>query len=387
MNPIGSTGAEGLFSGFIGNERFLGYGYAFNNTAHHILDCPTVSSSIEYHKLYKYTNKEIFNEYLETKLYNALLYVNMGDKIGYMDDTTHSAGDGYINEFVGNSTISENAPEHGVRGAVHDSILGWNIYEILYALEYLKNCNYEGFNENYELTHDLAKNKVITIQNDNIAHSVYNAINGIPNTYYVNDEDSEFVLDLNEHCYVENINISSDADVKVSLSNDNVSFAGVNNLSSINSKTRFIKFEASKNNKINSIVINGYPVKYDNLAVTANIIDGGGSMANAIDKSNYSTSWNAGESSTQHVLILDLNEEAEIYQTAIKFNKTSSYSYRIETSLDGTNYSPYAFDDGTMDKYVFVNQAFAKARYVKLTLLGATEPTILVKDFKVMGSK
>ena len=53
MNPVGSTGAEGLFSGFIGNERFLGYGYSFNNTAHHILDCPTVGSTIEYHKLYK----------------------------------------------------------------------------------------------------------------------------------------------------------------------------------------------------------------------------------------------------------------------------------------------------------------------------------------------
>ena len=387
MNPVGSTGAEGLFSGFIGNERFLGYGYSFNNTAHHILDCPTVSSVIEYHKLLKYTNNSIYKDYLETKLYNTLLYVNMGDKIGYMDDTTHSAGDGYINEFVGNSTISESAAEHGVRGAVHDSILGWNIYEILYALEYLRESNYEGFNDNYQLTHDLAKNKVITLNNDNIAHSVYNTINGLSDTYYVNEEDSEFVLDLYEQCHVENIVINSDSDVRVMISSDNVSFDEVSNLQSINTKTRYVKFIVGKNNKISNIAINGYPVKYDNLAVSATIIDESGSMANAIDKSNYSTRWNAGENTVAHTMVLDLQEEAEIYETAIKFNKTSKYSYKIETSLDGINYSQYTFDDGTVSKYVFVNESFAKARYVKLTILGSAESSIIVEDFKVLGSK
>ena len=387
MNPVGSTGAEGLFSGFIGNERFLGYGYSFNNTAHHILDCPTVGSTIEYHKLYKYTNNSIFNEYLESKLYNSLLYVNMGDKIGYMDDTTHSAGDGYINEFVGNSTISENAPEHGVRGAVHDSILGWNIYEILYALQYLKDANYEGFNDDYKLTHDLAKNKVISINNDNIAHSVYNTINGLSDTYYVSEEDSEFVLDLNEQCYVESIKVTADSDVKVMVSSDDVSFDEISNLQSINSKIRYVKFAITKGNKVSNIEINGYPVKYDNLAVSATIVDESGSMAYAIDKSNYATSWSAGDNTSAHTIVLDLNEEAEIYETAIKFNKTSKYSYKIETSLDGVNYTQYSFDDGTVDKYVFVSERFIKARYVKLTILSSAESSILVKDFKVLGSR
>ena len=386
LNPVGTTGAEGFFSGFIGNERFLAYGYSYNNTDHCILDCPTTSSTIELYKLAKYTGDSIYLDYLETKLYNALLYVNMGDKVGYMDDPLHSSGEGFINEFAGNSTIKENFPEAGIRGAVHDSVIGWNIYEILYAFEGLKSAGYEGFDNDATLTHNIAKHRVIEIEEDNIAHTVNNVVNGLDETYYVSNKDTEFVIDLNEHSLVENISVTADTNINISLSQDGVNYTPVIDLTNVNQKAHFVKCEVTKDNKVYDVTVNGYPVKYENLAVNATIVNNAGSMSSAIDKSNYMTSWNAGSNTQAHILILDLHEVKDIYQTAIMFSKTTKYSYTIEVSVDGNTYVPYATEDGSVDKYVFVNQVYTTARFVKLTVSGSTENTILVKDFKVMGS-
>ena len=143
MNPIGSTGAElttsdnvndlYFHSGFVGNERFLGYGYAYNNTNHGILDCPTSSTVVEYFKLFQYTGDSHYKEFAEMKFINSLLYVNMGDKVGYMDDPLHSSGEGFINEFAGNTTVRDNYTDGGIRGAVHDACIGWNIYEFCFG--------------------------------------------------------------------------------------------------------------------------------------------------------------------------------------------------------------------------------------------------------------
>ena len=102
---------------------------------------------------------------------------------------------------------------------------------------------------------------------------------------------------------------------------DNNEFVELTNLSSVNQKMRYVKFSVSANNKVSGIKVYGYPVKYDNLSADATIVDQSGSMANAIDKSNYTTIWNAGVNGT---LVLDLDSVAEIYQTAIMFSATSN---------------------------------------------------------------
>ncbi|MGI6713830.1 MAG: discoidin domain-containing protein [Bacilli bacterium] len=387
MNPVGATGAEGYNFGFIGNERFLGNGYAFNNTNHGILDCPTSSTVVEYMKLYKYTGDQHYLDFAEFKFINSLLYVNMGDKVGHMDDPLHSSGNGFINEFCGNATTIEGYRDGGMRGAVHDSIIPWNVYELLVGFEYLKENNYPGFAEDYSLSHNLARNKVVTIANDNLAHSVAEAFDNLEDSFYFANEASEFILDLNEQCHIDSIEIEAEKNLNVYQSSNNIDFEEITNLTNLELKTRYIKFVTEANNKINNIQVNGYPVHYQDLAVDSLVLNNAGSMRNAIDKSNYQTIWNAGSSQETHILTLDLLSECEIYQTALMFSEISSTAFKIETSLNGENYVEYALEAGDQDKYIFVNRGYQKARYVRLTILSSSLENILVRDFKVLGSR
>ncbi len=391
MNPVGNTGAEltasdtdrYFHSGFIGNERFLGYGYAFNNSNHGILDCPTSSTVVEYFKLYKYTNDIHFKKFAEMKFINSLLYVNMGDKVGYMDDPLHSSGEGFINEFAGNTTTRDTYADGGIRGAVHDACIGWNVYELLYGFDYLSSINYEGLNEDASLVHNLAKYKVLSSTSDELIHNEYLMTDGIDSTYYVSKNDSEVIIDLNEQCHVDSVDFSGAENITVSLSNDNASFTPINNLSSINRIAKYVKLSIPKDTQVKELAINGYPVKYINLAANATVDE---TQKAAVDKSNYSTIWNGGSTESEATLLLDFGSEHEIYETAIMFKGVGKVQYKIEVSSNGTDYSTLFSDSGTVEKSIFVNQGYGKGRFVKLTLQSSSFENYLVKDFKVLGN-
>lgn len=380
LNLIGATGNEGYHLGFIGNERFLGYGYDFNNTNHGILDIATTSSTIEYLKLYKYTNDSHYYDFFELKLYNSLLYINMGDKIGYMDDVNHSSGKGYMNEFAGNSTIISGFADGGIKGAVHDSIIGWNVYEILSSLFYLESINYDKLNDN-ELIHDLSKNKLIeTSTND---YTSYYMIDDNDKTYYQASNDSELVIDLNEYCYIKNIDllVEDKENVKISVSSDKENYLAYEE--SINS-IRYVKLSIKKHTKIFEININGRPMLYKTLSYNSTIINEEKSMNKCIDPSNYDTMWTIKNDS--ETLILDLNNEHDIYQIALKFKDLQNYNYLVEYSSDNENYKTYSEEKSNIIKFVYVDEKYVKARYIRLTIKNNNKSNIYLADFKVMGN-
>lgn len=394
----GATGAEGYYLAFIGNERFLGYGYIYNNTQHGILDIANASSVVDFYRLYRHTNDGHYLQFAEDKLYNTLSYINMGDKVGYMDDPVHSAGKGFMNEFVGNATTNTGFVEAGIRGAAHDSNLGWNVWQILSTFDWFRtNCGgYLPEEMNAELTHDLAKNKYVSGEGSSPAHSPAKAVDGSEESDWIPSGDKTAVIDLNEICDAEKIVLTAcgeGAAASVSFSVDGsvygeetpLSFQGREGSVLVQARARFVKVRMQNDTGVSRISVFGSPVFYRNLAVGAAVLSSSGQRAeNCLDESNYATVWNAGSGNGE--LILDLGAEYAIYQTALKLNAVTECAYRIEISSDGETYLPYAENAGEEAKFVFVDQKYATARYLKLILSGSGNGNLAVCDFKVMGN-
>ncbi len=400
LNLIGSTGAEGYYLAFMGNERFLGHGYIFNNTQHGILDIANTSSVIDYYRLYEYTQDKHYLDFAQSKLYNSLLYVNMGDKVGYMDDLVHSAGKGFMNEFVGNSTFNSGYAEAGIRGAAHDSNIAWNVWQIVSVFEWFKE-NKGGIlpeEMNAELTHNLAFTKYAEGDAVSPMFSAAKAVDGDENTCWKPAGDKSVIIDLNEFCRLSEVKISASsagASATVSYSADGVNFTGETpatftdktGKAEINAVARYIKIVCDTEIGIFEIAVEGVPVFYETLSYEAEVIgySGDSSPAGCLDESNYKTSWNAGATDAARELILDFGSKRMIFQTALKLNGVMDCAYRIEVSDDNVNYRLYAEETGGVDKLVFVSAGYAEARFVKLTLLSSSADNFLVGDFKVMG--
>ncbi len=399
LNLIGAKGNEGWNTAFIGNERFLAHGYYFNNNQHSILDTAASSSVIEYYRLYKITGDKHYLEYAESKLFNTLLYVNMGDKIGHMDDPLHSAGLGFMNEFVGNKSSHANHADSGIRGAAHDSNLGWNIWMIMQPFDwFLSNCG-DILPEEIDasLTHDLAKTRNVTGSAKDTAHSAYKAVDGQTDNYWIPAGDNTAVVDLYEFCEINAVSVVCEqgSDAYVSFSNDGVTFgtetkltAGAEKLTAqFTELARYVKVRMSNAVKVSKIEVMGEPAFYNTLSYNANVVSASvnkDSVFRCIDAYNYKTGWSGGNSTETVNFVLDLREEKSIFQTAIKMGATTNLSYVIELSLDGEKWSKYAEVNDT--RYVFVDSGFAKARYVKLTLKAYGEAEYKLLDFKVMGA-
>ncbi|MBQ9482090.1 MAG: discoidin domain-containing protein, partial [Clostridia bacterium] len=394
----GATGAEGCNMGFIGNERFLANGYHFNNTNHHIYDCSNTSAVVEYYKLYEYTGDKHYLDFAEMKLYNSFIYVNMGDKVGHMDDPLHSSGMGFINEFAGCSAMSLSYKDSGVRGAVHDSVIAWNIWQLVSGIQWFRENvgEYTPFGEE-DLVHDLAKGRYIYAESSSARNSALNAVDGDPLTYWSPSGSRCATIDLNEHCEIKGVRIkaSGNASAKLSFSSDGktfgeakvVTFSNGEGTCSVETSARYVKAEMTGGDKVFSIEVKGVPVKYYNFCPQSEIVEGNAAADQCLDFSDYSTVWAAGSSETEKSVTIDLGAEREIYMTALKFRETCSAAYKIEVSSDGTVWSEYADDSGETVKYVFVNEKYTRARYVKLTLISSSEKNFNLSDFKVMGRK
>ena len=92
------------------------------------------------------------------------------------------------------------------------------------------------------------------------------------------------------------------------------------------------------------------------------------------------------------MLVLDLGGQAAIFQTAIKFADdannvltSGACGYTIEISDDQQTWTPYAENAGDTAGFVFVDEGYAEARYVRLTLRSSAWQNFTVSDFKVMG--
>lgn len=414
LQPYGETGAQGLKSTFIGNERFTARGYSFNNTGHCILDTGTVGATVDYYKLYEYTGDRHFLDVAEYKLYNASIYINMGDKVGYMDDLVHSAGMGFANEFVGNCANVSSAEDSGMRGAAHDSALPWYTHQMLYVYDYFLGRFGDVIpDEMSSGGYDLARRAYTSASSSaGGAFGSWNAVDGLDSTLWKpasGDAERILLVDLNEYCILSDISVkTAGGSAEIFVSQDGEDWQPYASGGKV--YARYVRVRPDQSAEgIFSVQVDGVPVRYQTLSYDAEIVSASGSsVGSATDSArgggNYVTAWNAGSTSYTAVMVLDLGQVREIFQTALKFASPQTlqfdtyaanyadniydpavgrYAYTIEMSEDGENWMPYASVNDT--RLVFVDSGYCRARFVRLTLLGGEGNTYLLSDFKVMG--
>lgn len=432
LNLKGDDGSKPYNSTFIGNERFLAYGYNFNNTRHFILDCPTVSSAIDFERLYEITQDEHYLDFAQRLVYNSSLYVNMGDKVGLMDDPLNSSGDGFINEFVSNTSGGETFFDGGIRGAAHTSNIGWCGYQLMYVYDLLDE-NRESVlaqkvfeaNRSYNLaTYKLPEYDASKIANFN--YSPEKALDGKLNTYWATGS-SYAVVDLNELCGITVMQLDSlaetSAKVKVYLSTDGktynffteLDFAGKATVAlSCEKIARYVKFETTSDEKITEITLIGIPQYYNTFSYSA-VASGEGNYSACLDRkhdasytlgggyyaSDYSTAWSITGTKT---LTLDMGSVKTVAQFALMFENKWTYqdeyrpegertqegyplpeahTYKIEIAGEDGVYYDYAVVNAET-RSVYVHTQTVNCRYVRLTVEAGSE-TVNLQDFKVMG--
>ena len=123
---------------------------------------------------------------------------------------------------------------------------------------------------------------------------------------------------------------------------------------------------------------------YKTLSYNSTIINEEESMNKCIDPSNYDTMWTIKNDS--ETLILDLKNEHDIYQIALKFKDLQNYNYLVEYSSDNENYKTYSEEKSNIIKFVYVDEKYVKARYIRLTIKNNNKSNIYLADFKVMGN-
>lgn len=428
LNLAGDDGSKPFNSTFIGNDRFLAYGYNFNNTRHFILDCPTVSSAIDFEKLYEITGDEHYLDFAQRLVYNSSIYVNMGDKVGLMDDPLNSSGVGFINEFVSNTACGETFFDGGIRGAAHTSNIGWCGYQLLYvydALDANRDSSLAKLVFEADRTYNLATYKLTEYDNSKVANYNYSpekALDGEESTYW-STRSSYAIVDLNELCGFTQISLSSlnetAAKVKVYLSADGKEYSLLGELDFANGKTatmncaknaRYVKFETTTDEKITEINIFGIPVYYDTFSYSASV-SGDGNVQACVDRkldgtkyyaSNYSTAWTITGEKT---ITLNFGEVKTIAQFALMFKnewtyqdadrtdgktpsqegyaKPTAHTYKIEVAGADGVYRDYATVDGDV-RLVYVHTDTVNCQYVRLTVNAGSE-TVELQDFKAMG--
>lgn len=356
LEPLDCTGLEEdwisstpTHQGYLGNGKIMPYGLSYISGQTTSSDISGVLAAPDFYRLYLITNDEHYRDFYEYLTYNATLYVNMGDKIGLMDDVLHSSGEGFMNEYIGIASGGDKAVLR--RGSMHDSNIAWTPYAILQ--------NYERI---YKLTEDSkTKDGKIVVGDD-----MHRDFDLAKNKYVTQTEDG-FIYDLNEYCDISAVNKAEN--VTFSLDGENWFIKGEEKV-----RARFVKAETA------AAEIIGLPATYDLLSAKATVTaTSGQNYAYAVDAHNYNTAYTALSDSE---LLLDFGAEKDVYQIAVKFTATGGISFKVETSRDGETFTPYAAFNG--ERFVYTAEKFAGGvRYVKLTMLSGTQ--ILIEDFKVLG--
>lgn len=435
LNLYGDDGTQPYNSSFIGNERFLAYGYNFNNTRHFILDCPTVSSAIDFEKLYTITGDKHYLDFAQRLVYNSSLYVNMGDKVGLMDDPLNSTGEGFINEFVSNTTAGESFFDGGIRGAAHTSNIGWCGYQLMYVYDKLDENKDSALakavfeaDRRYNLaTFKLTQYDKSKVENFNF--SPEKAVDGDLSTYWATGA-SYMVVDLNELCGMTTISLTAlaptSAIVNVSLSIDGVNYTTLGDLNFAGSNTasltctkiaRYVKFTTTSNEKITEISIMGIPEYYHTFSYAyKDNATGDGNFQACLDRkadgthlyaSDYSTAWEITGTQTLEIdfggkmitvaQMALMFEHEWTYQDDYKlewdpqgtptqegYAKPAPHSYKIEFfGADGA-YHDYAIVDNEA-RLVYVHNQVVNCTKVRLTVINAGSEPVKLQDFKIMG--
>ncbi len=352
LEPFDCSGTEKnwldgspTLQGYLGNGKIMPYGLSYISGQTTSADISGVLAAPDFYRLYQLTNDEHYLNFYEYITYNSTLYVNMGDKVGWMDDILHNTGKGFINEYIGIASGGDYAVPR--RGSMHDSNIAWLPYAIL---------------QNYERISLLTDGEGIVVGDD--THRDFN----LAKHKYAQEQDGEYVYDLNEYCDISAVNGAERAAF------------------SMDGKTWFEKGEGAVRARYVKTdtpfaEILGIPYTYDLLSADATVSTAGGQDPQfAVDAHNYGTVYTAPQGST---LLLDFGEAKDVYQIAVKFGVTGKYCFTVETSADGVTFVPYAAFDCERSVYTFTDFA-GGVRYVKLTLITGVYKNL--QDFKVLGA-
>lgn len=357
LEPYDCTGTEQDWidsipanQGYLGNGKIMPYGLSYVSAQTPVADISGVLAAPDFYRLYLVTNDGHYLDFYEYITYNSTLYVNMGDKIGLMDDVIHSSGEGFINEYIGIGSGGDKAALR--RGSMHDSNIGWTPYAILQ--------NYERV---YRLTENLeTKDGKIVVGDD------MNRDFDLAKHKYVFETDAGYVYDLNEYC-----DVSSVTGTKVQFSKDGVNWfdGGEGRV-----RARFVR-TAEKNAQIF-----GLPATYDLLSANAKVSSlNGGTPYLAVDAHNYATSYAAA---TGDEILLEFTEAKDVYQIAVRFSQTGKCGFVVETSRDGILFDEYAMFEGEASVYSLGRFADG-VKFVKLRFLSGFP--MQLQDFKVLGER
>ena len=367
LEPFDCTGVESDITshptnqGYLGNGRVMPYGLSYISGQTTSADLAGVLAAPDFYRLYKYTRDEHYYDFYDYVTYNATLYVNMGDKVGMMDDVVHSTGLGFINEYIGLAVGDDPAVYR--RGSMHDSNIAWVPFAIL---------------QNYERTYQILKEPDSKdsriVAGDDIRRG-YN----LAKNKYVTETAEGYIFDLNEYCNVETVKGLSGQSVRFSKDGETF-FAGEGAEGTAAKRVRYVQILTETELPENLEII-GLPLTYEVLSYGAGVTENGGgnNPAGAVDAHNYVTSYTpkAGCSIT-----LDFGSAKEIYQAVVRFKTLHDFKFVVEVSSNGEQWTTFASFVGA--KTLYAQNGYASGvRYVRLTFIEGAMAEI--QDFKVLG--
>ena len=349
-NPgYGTDSVNGISfnQGFMGNKRFMPYGLNYICSQTTSADNMSLQVAPEFYKLFKYTNDSHYFDFYEYLTYNSVLYVNMGDKVGLMDDMLYSQGIGFQNEYFGISISAD--PAVYKRGSLHDSNLAWNVYNVLQNYERMREILGDGkivAGDDEHREFDLKKNKYITKSNYG------------------------YVIDLNEVCQINRLEGYSGS-FECSLDGENW-VAGVSN-----SIANYVRVPGSA--QIKELKVIGLPLTYRCLSYGDSVTLSDSNFGNAVDW-NYST---YSSISANGSIILDLGSSYIITEVALKASSLANITFEVFVSSDGETYQQYGlFNNASMYLHT-IEKNVNSIRYVKLVNNNAY--SLSIKEFKILG--
>ena len=414
MTPEGTTGYETLENGrfreigTLGNEQVKPYGLSWVSGQTASADNASAYAVPDILRLYDLTGDSRYLEFADYIMTNSLLYINMGDKSWLMDDIRHNSGLGFQNEYFG-IAASTDVVSAG-RGTMHMSNLGWNMFVVLYSLNYWADRD-ENFLVDTVETYDTAvlKNASATSSLNSI-YRPYNAVDKNSETMWkpaADDEQKSITVDLGEYVNIDIVRVNGRdlGGAVLSVSTDGVNFTQVSDdfssAARVSGVYRYVRVSLAScgaNAAISDLKVMGNPVVGHDYAKESEITVSGVMYSEMSDWS-YRTRW-ASSRATDTILvdmgkIRAITEVSMLFNINIDFNGQDyisavhpvNYSYLIEYSPTGDDDDWHVYADRTAEPRmlaVYVETNFARARYLRITATASTG-VISMTELKIFG--
>lgn len=401
MEAKGSTGYEASDTGryreigMLGNSQVKPYGLSWISGQTGSADNYLAYAVPTFIRLSEVTGNQGYKEFADYTMTNTMLYVNMGDKDWIMDDIRHSTGYGFQNEYFGIAASSDS--ESSGRGTMHMSNLAWNMFVILYGLDFIAD-----YDENFFTdlpTYDTAVLKYAeSTSNENSLYRAYNAVDKRNKTAWKpasDDSERKLTILLGEFIQVEKIEVKATGEYKTSISMDGEIYTEVD-ANAVDDMCRYVCVEVAEGVSVNNVSVLGNPVVSKNYAIDSEVTVQGVPIKEMTDW-DYSTVWRSTKQTD--TITVDLGKICAVTEISMLFNININFSgqeyissvddiyyqYLIECSPDGENWNDYVDrSNNTEAKALYSEDEFVRARYFRITAK-ASSGTLTLNELKVYG--